>query len=223
MPEEAQQLKTAWQETFGKAVKPVRDRYLADLARLMDQATREGKIDAANLVKQEIATATPGAAAPAPAAPRKLPADAVRLQHAYQLAVKQVAEPLRQRYVADLRRVLEQVARAGKLAEATAVKAEIEGAASAAALETVEDFERRLIGTSWLWSGSFQFTLEAGGKTSGSRNFTWKTVRPYVIEYQFANGFRGTITFEHDLTQAKIDGLMPDGKKDTPTLARAKP
>ena len=224
LPEEAQRLKTVWQETLGKTVTPLRERYLADLARVMDQATREGKIDAANAVKEEIAAATPGATALAPAVPHKLPEDALRLQRAYQLAVKQAAEPLRQKYMADLRRVFDQVARVGRLPEATAVKAEIDGVASGATggTDTVEDFERRFIGTAWMWSKTFRFTFEAGGKTSGDRSFSWKTIKPYVIDYKYPDGYHGTINFDHGLMEGKADETKPDGKKASPGLARAK-
>ena len=84
------------------------------------------------------------------------------------------------------------------------------------------DFERRLVGTKWNWSG-FHFTFEAGGQTSGDRHFTWKTVKPNTIAYEFKDGYHGTIVFERGLTKAKIDETKPDGGKAAPLLTRDKP
>ena len=84
------------------------------------------------------------------------------------------------------------------------------------------DFERRLIGTKWSWSG-FHFAFEAGGTTSGDRHFTWKTTRPNTIEYQYSNGFHGTIVFERNLTKAMMNSYKPDDTKESPTLVRDKP
>ena len=109
LPEDAAKLKASYQQGAEKTVGPLRERYLADLQRVMDATTRAGKLDGAAAVKQEIAAVTPGTTPiPAPAVPPKLPDEAARLQRAYQTAVKQAIEPLRQRYLTDLRRVMDQ-------------------------------------------------------------------------------------------------------------------
>ena len=225
LPEDAAKLKASYQQGAEKAVVPLRERYLADLQRVMDATTRAGKLDGAAAVKQEIAAVTPGTApAPAPAVPVKLPDEAARLQRAYQMAVKQAIEPLRQRYLTDLKRVLDQTSRAGKLEDALAIKTEVDAASAgtASATDTPGEFERRLIGTTWMWSNAFKFTFAAEGKTSGERKFTWKTVKPFTIEYQFGDGYHGSIVFERGLTRAAINEITPDGKKKTLNMPRAK-
>ena len=84
------------------------------------------------------------------------------------------------------------------------------------------NFERRLVGTKWIWLGH-HFAFEAGGKVSGDRNFTWKTVKPNVISYMTVDGYHGTVTFERGLTKATVEELTPDGKKASPSLTRDKP
>jgi hypothetical protein len=93
---------------------------------------------------------------------------------------------------------------------------------AAAGAAAVADFEKRLAGTKWNWSG-FHFAFEAGGKSSGDRHFTWKTVKPNTITYEYADGFHGTIVFERGLTHATLDAKKPDGTKETPSLTRDKP
>ena len=93
---------------------------------------------------------------------------------------------------------------------------------AAAGAAAAADFERRLAGTKWSWSG-FKFAFEAGGKTSGDRNFAWQTVKPNTISYQYRDGYHGTIVFERGLAQAKIDGKTPAGEKESPNLVRVKP
>ena len=95
-------------------------------------------------------------------------------------------------------------------------------ASPAAKGEAFADFERRLAGTKWNWAG-YHFTFEAGGTSSGDRHFTWKTVKPNTITYEYADGYRGTIVFERGLTQAKTDETTPTGKKASPLLTRDKP
>lgn len=225
LPDDAAKLKANYQQGAEKAIGPLRERYLADLQRVMDATTRAGKLDGAAAVKQEIATVMPGTTpAPAPAVPAKLPDDGARLQRAYQMATRQAIEPLRQRYLTDLKRLLDQTSRAGKLEEALAIKAEVDAASTgtASATDTPGEFERRLIGTTWMWSGAFRFSFAAEGKTSGDRKFTWKTVKPFTIEYQFGDGYHGTIVFERGLTRAAINEITPDGKKKTLNMPRAK-
>ena len=84
------------------------------------------------------------------------------------------------------------------------------------------DFERRLVGTKWNWAG-YHFTFEADGRSSGDRNFSWKTVKASTIAYEYKDGYHGTIVFEHGLTRAKVDEITPAGGKATPSLTRDKP
>lgn len=94
--------------------------------------------------------------------------------------------------------------------------------AEAAAAAAATDFERRLIGTKWIWLGR-HFTFEAGGKSSGERDFSWKPVKANVISYETPDGYHGTVTFEHGLTTAKVDETIPSGAKASPALRRDKP
>ena len=56
LPEDVLRLKTVYQQAVEHAVQPLRDRYVADLTRLVDQATRAGRLDQALAIKNEIAT-----------------------------------------------------------------------------------------------------------------------------------------------------------------------
>lgn len=161
-------------------------------------------------------------AAPPPATKSaKLPDDIVRLKQTFLQDAERTVKPLRDRYVADLTRLLEQLTRAGKLDDALALKAEIASLAASgpALLETVEHFESNLIGTSWLWGNKEKFTFATEGKAPG-RKFTWKTLQPFTIEFEYPGGHHGTIVFDPSLKTAKINEIAPNGKPDSPALIR---
>ena len=154
----------------------------------------------------------------------KLPDEAAQLKRAYQQAAERAVGPIRERYAADLKRLLEQATRSGKLDQALAIKNELDtvSAGRSAAAGTVAEFEQRLFGINWLWKGEgSKFSFAPDGRAPGA-DFTWKTVEPYTIEYRFPNGNYGTIIFERGLTRAAIKEIHPDGKKFNLVLSRAK-
>jgi hypothetical protein len=129
----------------------------------------------------------------------KLPEDAAQLRSTYQELVERAAKPIRDRYVADLKRLLEQYTRAGKLDQALAIRHEIESMESRTPVdpgETVEQFQHKLEGTTWLWNddpkGKFIFLSD--GQTKGWSKFKWTVTKPYVVESD-----KGTIEFDHGL------------------------
>lgn len=67
LPAEAKRLKAAYTDAVERQTKPLRDRYAADLNRLLDQLTRAGRLDDAIAIKDELSTlgssATPSALA----------------------------------------------------------------------------------------------------------------------------------------------------------------
>jgi len=153
----------------------------------------------------------------------KLPEEANRLKQNFRQAAERAVQPLRERYIADLKRLLDQTTRAGKLEDALAIKNEIEAvsAGTGAAADTVAEFERQLMGVKWTWNGAFTFEFQPDGKSSG-RGLTWKTVRPYTIEYKFPDSNHGTIVFERNISRAAIDEITSSGKKNPMTLFRVK-
>jgi hypothetical protein len=153
------------------------------------------------------------------AAETKLPGDALRLKQTYQQATERALQPLRERYASDLKRLLDSYTRSGKLAEAVAIKSELDRIATAPASESVAGFERRLLGTKWNWADAFSFEFTPGGKATRG-GFTWKAVKPLVVEYAYPNGPIGTITFESDLSGGVISETQKDGKKIQMSLTR---
>jgi hypothetical protein len=151
----------------------------------------------------------------------KLPSDALRLKQTYQQATERAVQPLRERYASDLKRLLDSYTRSGKLAEAVAIKSELGSVAKLPVTESAAGFERRLIGTKWSWADAFSFEFTPGGKATRG-GFTWKCVKPLVVEYVYPNGTIGTITFEADLSGAAISETQKGGKVIDLRLARLK-
>lgn len=54
LPQEAQKLKADFLSTIETAEAPIRNRYVADLAKLYDQAAKEGKVNEALALKREM-------------------------------------------------------------------------------------------------------------------------------------------------------------------------
>lgn len=67
LPDAALRLKQAYQQNVERSLRPLRDRYFAELRRAIDAATRAGHLDVALAISTEL-DATPGAAAAAAAA-----------------------------------------------------------------------------------------------------------------------------------------------------------
>jgi hypothetical protein len=156
-----------------------------------------------------------------PGAEAKLPSDAIRLKRTFQQASERALQPLRERYASDLKRLLDSYTRAGKLAEALAIKNELDSIATAPATESAASFERRLLGTKWSWADTFSFEFITGGKATRG-GFTWKCVKPLVVEYAYPNGTIGTITFESDLSSGIISETQRGGKALEMRLSRLK-
>ncbi len=151
----------------------------------------------------------------------RLPSDALRLKQTYQQASERALQPLRERYASDLKRLLDSYTRSGKLVEAIAIKSELDRIATAPASESTASFERRLIGTKWSWADTFSFEFSPGGKATRG-GFTWKCMRPLVLEYAYPNGTIGTITFENDLGGGAISETQKGGKAIEMRLTRLK-
>jgi hypothetical protein len=154
-----------------------------------------------------------------PGAAPKLPDEAARLKQTYEQEKERAIQLLRERYLTDLKRSLDAATRGGKLAEALAIKGEIDDV-SADSPDTTAGFERRMEGIKWKWNNGREITFSPD-KTGGG-DMTWKTLAPYTIEYQYPNGNHGTIVFERSLSRAAINEILPNGKKATLPLTRAK-
>jgi hypothetical protein len=60
---------------------------------------------------------------------------------------------------------------------------------------------------------SCRVSFEADGSTPG-RSFTWKTVKPYTIEYNYPDGNHGTIVFERPLNRGAINEIATNWDKE---------
>lgn len=157
-----------------------------------------------------------------------LPSAAAQLKRAYEQASERAIQPIRARYVADLKRLLDQETRSGRLEQAAAIKQELEtlpGGTIPGGTNTSDDsvaeFEKRFVGLKWVWNGSYNMSFEWGGKTEG-RHFSWKSIGPYKVEYRFPEGNHGTITFNRNLTNGTIKETTPDSKTRTLKIERMK-
>src|SRR4051812_7793942 len=59
LPDAAMGLKRAYKQSIEAASKPIRERYLADLRKLQEQATRAGKLEDAIAIKKEVDSLSP--------------------------------------------------------------------------------------------------------------------------------------------------------------------
>jgi hypothetical protein len=203
LPEVVQQLKTNYQQAVERGVGPLRERYHADLERLIEQSTRSGKLEEALAIKSEISGDSPGKDAP------KLSDAAQRLKKTYEQTVERGTAQLRIKYVEELNRLSEQSTRAGKLDEALAIKNEINA-----------DFEEKLIAGKWLWNGSLPFDFKKDGK-GNFPGFTWKTTKPFTVEYKW-DGVYGTIQFDQNMGGGAVSEVRKAGKKTPLTITRQK-
>ena len=162
-------------------------------------------------------------AAPPTSNSAKLPPDAERLKKTYQESVARATQPLRERYTADLKRLLDQVTRVGNLQDALAIKNELDSVTptTSGGVDTAVEFERRLFKTKWAWNNDLKFTFEPDGSTPG-RGFKWKTVQPYTIEYNYSDGNHGTIVFARGMQHAVITETDSQGTNTTLTLVRVR-
>ncbi|HWB59222.1 MAG TPA: hypothetical protein VG733_07010 [Chthoniobacteraceae bacterium] len=83
-----------------------------------------------------------------------------------------------------------------------------------------EEFEQQLYGVKWTWNGAWKFTFEKDGTHPGIGFAEWRIVKPYVIEYSFADGNHGTIVFKQNMQRAAINEINPQGEKNPITLYR---
>lgn len=151
-----------------------------------------------------------------------LSSQAAQLKRVYEQNSERAVQPIRERYIADLKRLLDQEKRSGRLKEAAAIKEELDTVSDgAAASGDIPEFEKRLVGLKWVWNGSFNMSFEWGGKTEG-RQFNWKSTAPYKVEYRFPEGNYGTISFERNLKRGTIKETTPDGKLRTLKIERMK-
>jgi len=142
----------------------------------------------------------------------KLPSDALAAKKNYQQDIQRVIQPFRDRYIANLKVLLDRATRAGKLEDALAIKNELDAVSKSTAVstETPEEFENKLVGTTWSWGTS-------------SRLMKWKAVQPYTVDYRFSpNNHHGTIVFDRELGSASIREIQGGGKVVDMVLTRVK-
>jgi hypothetical protein len=132
--------------------------------------------------------------------------------------VDQATQPLRERYLADLKKLMEQATKAGKLDDALAIKNMMRGVSAGGV-----DFNNRIADTRWKWGGGFELCIKADGTATGNDgSFIWMAIKPFVIEYSFKNGNHGTIEFEKNLEKAAVLEITPQGAKSALGLVRVK-
>jgi hypothetical protein len=148
----------------------------------------------------------------------QLPEDVSRMKQAYEQGKERLIQPIRDRYLADLKRLLDSATREGKLADALAIKTEMN--ATSADADTIAEFERKLTGIKWNWNNEWDVTFKPDGTTGGT--MAWESIKPYTINYRFPNGSHGTIVFERDLGHGTITDTTPEGKQAVKTLYRRK-
>lgn len=151
------------------------------------------------------------------------PAEAAQLKTAYEQAVEQAIKPIRDRYIADLKQLLDQETNEGNKAQADAIRVELDTlpGGSDVSGDTIPEFESRLVGVPWKWHGDHYVSFEFGGK-SGGDELTWKSVAPYVVEYKTRDGVTGTVTFDRGLNTGTIKETTPDGVERTSKMVRNK-
>jgi hypothetical protein len=216
LPGEAVRLREAYQQDAEQAIGPIRDRYIADLQHLMDQATRDAKLEDAVAIKNELDAISAGITTS-----DKLPESASRLRKLYQADAARAVASLQERYIASLKSLMDQATRDAKLDAALVIKKELDAAALGLPYLKGE-FERKLYGVTWTWNGAWHFSFQEDGSNPGIGFNQWKIVKPYTIEYSFGDGNHGTIIFERSMQRAAINEINPEGKKNPMTLYRIK-
>jgi len=155
------------------------------------------------------------------------PPEVVWSRARYEAALAAAAKPVKDKYISELQQLKNRAMSLKNLELAVAIDQELKaiGAQPAtdatAAADTIAGFEHRLIGTKWTWNGTFPIEFEPNGKSTG-KGLTWKTTKPYTIEYSFPDANHGTIVFERSIAKATINEVTNSGKKNPMSLFRIK-
>jgi hypothetical protein len=208
LPSEANRLKQSYQQAVERGLKPIRGKYVAELNRLVEQFTRAGQLEEALAIKNEIAPGTNNVESD------KLPDECKELKKFYRQAVDRDAEPLREKYISELNRLLEQSSRAGKLEDAIAIKAELDAAATLRFPASATNFKN----SRWQWlnlgepnSGKewIEFHDDGIAKASWLAPLKWKIVDgDLLVEQGDGRKFRFYMdgTFKEGKTNPKEGG-----------------
>jgi len=165
-------------------------------------------------------TSTAGAG-PDMAVPDHFPADAIQLKRDYEAAIENATEPIRARYIADLKQLLTEEISQGNEPQADAIKTELDGLPGGSGIsgDTIAEFESKLIDYTWSWNDVHTVIFTWGGLTR-DMDLKWKSIAPYTIEYTAATGESGTITFDRSMQSATISEITPGGVKRTMPMER---
>ena len=139
------------------------------------------------------------------------PAELKKLRQQYQSALEIATKPLRDRYVAELKKVMEKAILQKNLPVALAAEAEMKAATSCVKVVATGSLRRRLTGTTWVWFKEHNLTLLPGGKArnnfTGEETFTWKvdSESKRIIQDTDQGGNPYIMTLDEDLETGEID------------------
>jgi len=162
-----------------------------------------------------------------PASPQRLPEEALRLKNAYQQSVERAIQPLQQRYVADLTRLMEQLTKAGRLEEAVAIRTEL--ASVKKGTETTMDFKN----TRWTWFDSLDpsntkkcdmdFLGDGTVKVWWNKTLTWKLEGNTLVIHQGMDGRTWRMDRDPATNEWKTDPKVPGQEARTIHFKQALP
>lgn len=137
----------------------------------------------------------------------KLPDDALRLKSAYQEASERAIQPLREHYIYELKRLLEQATRVGKLDDAVAIQHELTSLAPGGAFSptNASALAQALENSSWNFTTDTgqprKLTFKPGGSISFDDGFqsNWN-----AVDATHAKSREGTFTLSSDANQFEL-------------------
>lgn len=153
------------------------------------------------------------------AADPKIEEDMRRLKFAYQAAADRALQPLQEKYIFELKRMMEQATRLGKLEDALDIKKEIDGVV--VRTDGMRELEQQVLGTTWKWNDDRSFTFKPDGSTPGM-DFKYKVTSATTMDFSFGNGDHGVIVFERGMKNAEIRVDRSPKKYETMPMTRQK-
>lgn len=146
-----------------------------------------------------------------------------QLQEQHAKAAAAALEPVNRRYQSALETLLRRATQANDLQTANAVNDELKklgvpttGPAGQKPTASADSFEKRLIGTKWIWFGAETITFLADGKAKWKESpvlWPWKVKNAGLrtIEGENMNKkVKWTVTFDRDLKTGTVEG---DGER----------
>lgn len=210
LPDAAAEAREIYAREIERVLVPLRTKYIRALETMKRQHTREGNLEAALQVDEELNRANLWEGVPLPVAENadaeggiaeepKLPDDTANVRKSYAREIERVLGPLRSKYIRAVENRKNEYTSEGKLEAALQVDGELKRAKrwegvpipTVKIADSEKDFGNWIVGKKFSFSGIAQVTL-----LFGEDLVTWTTGNGMVKEHTYTIDTKRTVTVE---------------------------